>query len=98
MTKLTNDDLDRRFDGPVPQRLRDVVIHGSALKADIAEMEGLIAAFNDHLRRAANAYGVAFARFDELRAASAAKSCSEYRATLARLNGQLSAMYKRLPR
>ena len=40
--ELTMEYLEKRFDGPIPQRLKDIVIYGSALKVDIAELEGLV--------------------------------------------------------
>ena len=48
---LTMEYLERRFDGAIPRRLKDIVIYGSALKADIAELEDLIEHYADQVAR-----------------------------------------------
>ena len=56
---MNMDELERRYDGAVPQRLKDIVIHGSRLKADIAEVENLVKFYTEQVlfhERAANSW------------------------------------------
>ena len=96
-------DLSRRFDGAIPQRLKDIVIHGSALKADTAEMETLVAHYTEQVafhKRAANGWrasGWALATNPQRayrlkRASNNDTYAAEAQAVLSKLERQLAIM------
>ena len=67
---LTMEYLEQRFDGAIPRRLKDIVIYGSALKADIAELEDLVTHYQDQKQRhakSAHQWGIMANRGGHLR-------------------------------
>ena len=51
MTEPSYADLERRYDGPIPQEALDRLRYGSATNAAIAETEGLIAYYRAEICR-----------------------------------------------
>ena len=48
---LTYADLERRYNGPIPQEALDRLRYGSSLNAEIAKIEGLIAYYRGQIVR-----------------------------------------------
>lgn len=95
-------DLERRYDGPIPQRLKDIVIYGSRLKADIVELEDLVEFYTRQVtfhRRCANTWRACAGTVDERRdhrlemARNNDTYAAEALAVLQRLTHQLKALH-----